>query len=1014
MQQSITIQKNEALNDSSNYALLRQKGLEYIQQLGSALWTDYNAHDPGITLLEALCYAITDLGLRTSADIKDLLAVPAGQTFDPKRQGLFTAKEILTINPWTISDFRKLLIDVEGVKNAWLRCKQCPCDELFVYANCAKSELQYDVTNHPVTIKGLYDVMVEFDDDERSGNLNSGKIKYNFTFHSNGAFGNGLIELRLPPWQALEADKNTYRNFRQVPSEITFVRVDFISGNTGDNQNLPLDKFASLLRNILYVTLTIEYKTGSTLPVQQLVFKDVPLRVWFGNDAQRKTLQLIDLNNALADKSKGGIVAKYLEKIKLADAVMNASGQALQNHRNLCEDYCTINPVSVEDIAVCADMEVTPSADIEKVLAEAYYLIDNYFSPEIQFFSLQQLLDAGKQTDEIFDGPPLNNGFIDNDQLGQTNLKQTLYASDICNLLMDIEGVVAVKNLLLTKYNATGNPIVPSQAWIMAVSYNCQPRLYVEASKFLVYKNGLPFLPDTLELNDTLQVIKGQHVQPKFSVLENDLPVPQGNYTNITDYYPVQYSLPQTYGIGYAGLPANASLERRAQAKQLKGFLLFFEQLLVNYLSQLSNMSSLFALDETITQTYFSTYISGDKITGLEEPVDVGIYKNFVETQLAALNETSEIQLDRRNRFLDHLLARFSEQFNDYALMLYAYTDSKAVADAQLIPDKIAFIKDYPFMSSSRARAFNYKDAAQVCSSENVAGLVKRIQRLLGFKGLENFTELYEEKDTDGNFYERRWRLKNDAGKILLSSSTRYTDPQLSLSETKASIEISVVKKYITDVNRYEIKMGGQGYLNLTNQASEVIATRKQHFATALAAAQARDEIIAFANKQLAAEKIFIVEHLLLRPHNKKGSVLVPAGDALIAICISPDCSLCGDEDPYSFRFTVVLNGEEGIANKSIEFRRFAECTIRLETPAHLGLKICWVSTRQLNVFEKLYCQWLAELSKKEPDILVLSNKHHRLLCMMKKLKNVYPPASLHDCLDGNDENRVYLNNTII
>jgi len=26
----------------------------------------------------------------------------------------------------------------------------------------------------------------------------------------------------------------------------------------------------------------------------------------------------------------------------------------------------------------------------------------------------------------------------------------------------------------------------------------------------------------------------------------------------------------------------------------------------------------------------------------------------------------------------------------------------------------------------------------------------------------------------------------------------------------------------------------------------------------------------------------------------------------------------------------------------------------------------------------------------------------------------VYPPASLHDCADGNDENRVFLNQTIV
>ncbi len=77
----------------------------------------------------------------------------------------------------------------------------------------------------------------------------------------------------------------------------------------------------------------------------------------------------------------------------------------------------------------------------------------------------------------------------------------------------------------------------------MKVSYNHQSRLYIEGSKFLVFKNGLPFLPDRLELADTMQVIKGTNTQPKFSVLENDLPVPEGNYYPLNDYQPLAKTL---------------------------------------------------------------------------------------------------------------------------------------------------------------------------------------------------------------------------------------------------------------------------------------------------------------------------------------------------------------------------------------------------------------------------------------------------------------------------------------
>ena len=38
----ITLPKNVATGDDLDYAFLREKGLEYIEQLASDLWTDYN------------------------------------------------------------------------------------------------------------------------------------------------------------------------------------------------------------------------------------------------------------------------------------------------------------------------------------------------------------------------------------------------------------------------------------------------------------------------------------------------------------------------------------------------------------------------------------------------------------------------------------------------------------------------------------------------------------------------------------------------------------------------------------------------------------------------------------------------------------------------------------------------------------------------------------------------------------------------------------------------------------
>ena len=985
---SITIQKKPVLPQSSDYNFLRQKGLDYIEQLGSKLWTDYNIHDPGITLLEALSYAITDLGYRTSLNLKDLLALTSpelpdadGQYPADKRQAFYTACNILTVNPWTTDDFRKLLINVNGIKNGWLNCKQCPCDDIYLFANCEKSILQYEPTNHSIIIKGLYDVLLEFEDDEKSGNLNSGKIKYNFNFANGVNIANATTEMRLPSWAKLEEDKDKYKTFRNPDSEITDVKVDFISGNKTDNADIPASPESVLdnaLRKPIFATIEVTFKPDkNNVATEVLLFEDVPLTVWFRNTEERRALVLDDLKLAIQDKTISGTLPKYHEKILEADRIIALAKAALHSHRNLCEDYCTVKAIEVEDIAVCMDMEVQPSADIEAILGEAYYKIDQYFSPDIKFYSLQQLLDENVPVDEIFEGPQLDNGFIKNDELAAAYLRTELRASDVINILMDIPGVISVKNFVFAKYDDDGN-LVESQPWKMDVTFNHQPRLYLEASKTLVFKNGLTFLADKNELLDTIlniiQVFKGRNTQPKYSVIDNDLPVPHGTYYNLETYYPVQYSLPFTYGIGYEGLPSSATVLRKAQAKQLKAYLLFFEQLLVNYLSQLSHIDELFAVDETVTQTYFSRFIETAEIDGLS-----ALYNGLDANKLQALTENEDQFTNRRNRFLDHLLARFAENFNDYALMLYSYIDEKNIAAKELIKSKIAYLQNFPDISANRARSFNYKDEAFVCSNMNIAGLAKRIELLLGFGApYTNYMQLYEEKDTDGKQYERRWRLIDEKKKIYLSSSTRYVDASPEKADAKAWDEIHNVFRFIRNASHYTIKKGKKFVLNLVDDTGEVIATRKQHFNTQADAEAARDEIIAFADTLYGTEQVYIVEHLLLRPRNIPG-LQFPDGDPLLDVCIPGDCSMCGEEDPYSFRFTVVLNGEEGLAAKGLEFRHFAEQTIRMEAPAHLALKICWVSTDQFNEFETAYCAWLAELAKEEPDAQDLHGSKARL-----------------------------------
>ena len=765
----LTIPKHPALTPAEDYYLLRRKGIGFIEGMGSRQWTDYNSHDPGITILEALCYAITDLAYRAGWDIRDILA-PETPSSDPSQpypnQAFFTARQILTVNPTTPDDFRRLLIDLDTVRNAWVFCKECACD-LFYYAWCEDDRLHLsylkpegDVAPLKVGPRGLYEILVELESDPDLGDLNDRKIVFRSTFHYAAGAHVTIMELRFPEIRIFDRE-----------GWALFLDSDDAFADPGTSFNLKLTRFGATRdydlfsdpaldqegrdsylrrhwRGTLYATLEIELVAEA----KKIVFENAALRLYSDNIA-RNAATADGMKAALEEKGAGGFIQRYRKKAQQQVAALGRAKEALQAHRNLDEDYCRVEVVGIEEIAVCADVEVKADADVERVQATIWFEIEQYLNPPVPFYSLQELMGGGQApaepvpsgvaVEEIFNGPELESGFIKAEDLEAASLRTVLRVSDIINRLMDIDGVIAVNHLQLAKYDSEGtvvkgaadptwssegNPIFDgnkaSASWLMYVSKQHQPRLNLSASRFIFYKNGLPFLPRMDEAADTLNQLRGEAERPKIKNAPKDLPIPAGTFLDPEDYFPVQYSFPLTYGIGPAGLPSHVSALRRAQAKQLKAYLLVFEQLLGNALAQVAHAAELFSLDPAVERTYFIREFSEAIIQGYDEITD-GLDQAALERMTETLPEFHE----RRNRFLDHILARFGEQFREYALLLTNLQGQQVALD-QLIDDKIAFLKAYPLISHDRGRAFNY--SLDPCSPGNYPGLKKRIGLLLG------------------------------------------------------------------------------------------------------------------------------------------------------------------------------------------------------------------------------------------------------------------------------------------
>ena len=830
------------LHQPGLYAL----GLKYVQALSRRVWTDYNLHDPGITILELLSYALTDLAYRTQFPMADLLASESDNA-DNMASQFFSARQILPNRALTAADYRKLLIDLPGVKNAWLRPHA-----LTYYANTYEARLQHENNGEPgirpVSIEGLYDVLIDAMDDQNT-----------------------------------------------------------------------MEERAALLALVT---------------------------------------------------------------------------ETLLANRCLADDFVAIGFVDSEDYRLCAELELQPDADVVAVHAEVLFAVQQYLAPPVYNYSLAEMLARTKPdgshylVEEIFAGPALRCGFIPDDELSRAELRSEIRLSDLIGLIMDIDGVIAVRDIVI---NAVGAAAVENK-WLVPISPGKKALLDMTSSRLVCYKRHMPMTAAPAQVAAKLQILQNAERLRLETETNADLPIPIGRFRNPADYLSFQQDFPALYGLGPEGLGSEAGPERQAEVLQLKAYLLFFDQVMADYLVQLARLRELFSMDASVLHSYFYQAVQPSAafstLFGGADPVAL-IHEHA---------DDPDEQIRRRHRFLDHLISRFAEQFHDYAAVMYGQF---SLTPELLVPDKCAFLRDYPAISADRALAYNYQlnEPEDIWNTDNVSGLERRLARLLGIRNYtrRNLSEvpydIYAELDeTPDN--EFRFRVRHRVtNKIVLSSSTKYVTP----ADARAEMQRAIL--FAQTPLGYERKQAvdGKHYFNIVDDTGEVIARRIEYFETEALMNTAIAELLLYLQTYYSEEGMYLIENILLRP-KPPGT---PPEDPFLPICVDPNCSDCSDDDPYSRRLHIVLPAYAG-RFADMDFRRYAEQLIRQEVPAHLLAKICWVSRDDMAAFESRYRAWLEWQAG-----VGTGDRQAQLSAFIEQLyqlKNVYPSERLHLC--GDEETR--------
>jgi hypothetical protein len=371
--------------------------------------------------------------------------------------------------------------------------------------------------------------------------------------------------------------------------------------------------------------------------------------------------------------------------------VVDRVRKTLMAHRNFCEDFVDIGILCTMGIGVCADIELLVGADAGTVFRKIVMALRAFFSTAPKFYTLQELLQPpkSKPIESIFAGRPYDigqsHGFVDPDEFQQIELRKEIHLSDLYRVILGVSGVATIRRLSL---NVCGNdPVSAGSGWVFNVPTNYIPVFDLSCCGWQFSQNNRAVPIDVAALSAPFSfnyTANAKLLYPQGSPYL-DLAIQYGNYLpGLGDYYSIQNEFPRVYGIGNGGIPSDAPVLRKAQALQLKGYLLFFDQMLADYVAQLQNLRNLFSPTAPAAagqHTYFISQLA--TVPGIESLIGA---EQTASSRAIAVGAKllHELRKSRDGKIADAVFAGLSEPH------AFATVDERNIAVWQFVDDAAA------------------------------------------------------------------------------------------------------------------------------------------------------------------------------------------------------------------------------------------------------------------------------------------------------------------------------------
>lgn len=470
-----------------------------------------------------------------------------------------------------------------------------------------------------------------------------------------------------------------------------------------------------------------------------------------------------------ADSNSNGTYQVYLQadtaldtEIK-RDALCSAAFVYLNKWRNLGEFFlqplCLLN----DPHTITGKIEISDETALNRILLQIQQEVRQAIFPEVTPLGYDTLYAWGMQTDEIFNGPLLRNGWIPSVALGEK--MDQLRLIDLQQLILNVPGVTGIADLAFDL-----------QPPVQEIKTTVDKLLLIDWPASL--QNGLDIYCQGRKLNSSpywysLSRVGSEPADPGlvFGAAPNiRTGLPKGKFRDINTYYSIQNTFPELFAVGADATVDNATDFQIAQSRQFKGYLTLFDQVLANQFSQLANIGTLFSFKNALSGTpsdqaqFYAMKSRYEKIhPGYPVPylafsptyfyqslygvphirpllIDNELY-NFsmvAESEkerersswaayqgdpynpyikgLMDIMEDEQVNLLRRNDMLDHLLARHGES----PLLIQTLLNGSAYAGEGLkdqVIFKSLYLQNLGLLSYFRQKAYNYTGAKKVSAS---------------------------------------------------------------------------------------------------------------------------------------------------------------------------------------------------------------------------------------------------------------------------------------------------------